>query len=297
MADEFIGSSERWGDQATARLCQLIMEANDGMAQQIAENRTDLLDLYTLDQLRQHTDDLGLSLPFLAVHYDRPDSLRYLHNRGIDLSQPCDPMGYGTVYFYAIAFQRRTIIQTLNELLYSYSVPCETTFKLPPIYYAKRNDDVFMLETLQALLDKEQWAFHFFLKNFLRSKFQRQYKRIKKSVLLIQRIVRGFLARRYFALLQLGAISETSSMMSDGSSSYSKQHSKSSHSHSHHSHRHRHGHGHHDHSSHGGSSVRSNKKHNKKRSKQKSDASTTSSHMQNSLENDSFIEESEAEED
>lgn len=55
-----------------------------------------------LQQLRD-TDDLGLTLPFLAVYYDRPDMLKYLRKRGFDLSQPCDPMNFGNTMFYAIS--------------------------------------------------------------------------------------------------------------------------------------------------------------------------------------------------
>jgi hypothetical protein len=50
----------------------------------------------------ERTDDLGLSLPYLAVFYDRPDMLRYLRKRGFNLKKPCDPMGFGTPMFYAV---------------------------------------------------------------------------------------------------------------------------------------------------------------------------------------------------
>jgi hypothetical protein len=70
-------SSTSWGSEAGARLCKLLVDANTGIAQQIIENRTDLLDLLTLEQLEE-SDDIGLNAVFLAVYYDRPEILRYL---------------------------------------------------------------------------------------------------------------------------------------------------------------------------------------------------------------------------
>jgi hypothetical protein len=190
----FIGSSEKWGDQATARLCQIILQSNDGMAQQIAENRTDLLDLYSLKEL-ESTDDLGLSLPFLAVYYDQPDALRYLHKRGLDLSKPCDPMGFGTPYFYAVSLGKSRLLNILNSLLYSYTLPCETLFNLTPLYYASRKDDMFLLDTLKSLMERERKAFHLLYKNFLRTKCANRYRKIYRSILIIQRVGRGYIGR------------------------------------------------------------------------------------------------------
>jgi hypothetical protein len=90
----FIGSSDLWGGESTARLCQIIVEANDGMAQQVAENRTDLLDLLLKKDLEK-VDDIGLSLPYLAVHYDRPEMLLYLHGRGLDQCSTCATPTWG----------------------------------------------------------------------------------------------------------------------------------------------------------------------------------------------------------
>ena len=87
-------SSRTWGDQACARVCKIIMDANDGMAQQVIENRTDLLDILSTEELLR-VDDLGLSLPYVAIYHDRPLMLEYLHKRGVDLGVPCDPADYG----------------------------------------------------------------------------------------------------------------------------------------------------------------------------------------------------------
>lgn len=93
-------SSSSWGESATARLCKIIVDSNKAFLQEVMDNKTGLLDISELEELNE-TDDLGISLPFLAVHYDRPDILCYLLKRGVDLSAPCDPMAHGNVMFYA----------------------------------------------------------------------------------------------------------------------------------------------------------------------------------------------------
>ena len=201
----FIGSSERWGDQATARLCQLILESNDGMAQQIVENRTDLLEIYSKEEL-ERTDDLGLSLPFLAIYYDQPDALKYLHKRGLDLSKPCDPMGYGTPMFYATYFGRPRLVQALYSLGYSANDPCETAFSLKPMYYATRKDDPYTKETLQTIISKEEKALTLFYKNLLRNRQRKRYLKLLKSVVKIQKRIRGWAARKLFKLIKSGAM-------------------------------------------------------------------------------------------
>ncbi len=79
-------SSESWGDGACARLFSHIIESNNGRAQQIIENKTYFLEYSSLAELSEK-DDLGLTLQFVAVYHDRPEMLRYLQNRGIDLSK------------------------------------------------------------------------------------------------------------------------------------------------------------------------------------------------------------------
>ena len=132
----FVGSSECWGEQAGARLCQLLIDSNDGMAQQIQEGRTDLLDLLPRENLEQ-PDDLGLTLPYLAVHHDRPEMLVYLYKRGVDLSVPCDSMDYGTPMFYAVSLGKIRLVETLAVLGVSLNIACETVTKMTPYYFGE----------------------------------------------------------------------------------------------------------------------------------------------------------------
>ena len=127
-----------YGDEAPSRLCQMIVDSNKAFLQEVINNKIDLLDTMDDKDLLE-ADDLGeydyicsmittashrfisyhistgISLPFLAVYFDRPDILKYLHSRGVDLSKPCDPMNYGNIMFYAVCMKVNlyTILSTV----------------------------------------------------------------------------------------------------------------------------------------------------------------------------------------
>jgi hypothetical protein len=210
----FIASSTQWGDQAMARLCEIIVDSNDGMAQQVIENRTDLLDLMSNLEL-ERIDDLGLSLPFLAIYYDQPDILHYLHRRGIDLSKPCDCMGYGTPMFYAVALSRHRLVSILYALGYSIGDPCETYSCQTPIDYAMRRDDPSLITLVKSMNARDAGALEFFGKNVLRTILARRYYRKRRAVLHVQRMGRGFIARRFVVRLR-EATSMYNSIFSNG---------------------------------------------------------------------------------
>lgn len=95
--DVHSASSNSWNStsdsvEACARLCQLAVQSNTGIAQMVIDNSTELLDLMTVEELQAPDDDLGLSTAFLAIYYNRPDCIAYLHKRGVDFSAFCDPM-------------------------------------------------------------------------------------------------------------------------------------------------------------------------------------------------------------
>ena len=103
------GAASSWDDQACAKLCDMVLLANNGLAQQVALNDTTLMDVLPTSELEGPIDDLGLTLVFLAVYHDQPEMLEYLRKRGVDLKATCDPMeycGYGVLQ------------QCTNHLLY-----------------------------------------------------------------------------------------------------------------------------------------------------------------------------------
>lgn len=210
----FIGSSEAWGDQAGARLCQIIVEANDGMAQQVQEGKTDLLEFRTLEQL-QETDDLGLTLQFLAVYYDRPNILEYLARRGIDLSKPCDPMNYGNPMFYAVNLGKPHLVELLDKLGCRATQPCETVYNKTAEYYAERKDDIELVDKLRKLKEAEVKTAELFRKNYFRFIAVKNLKKCVKAAITIQKRVRGISGRIRWRKVKTGSIA-----LSDEESSY-----------------------------------------------------------------------------
>lgn len=200
-----IGSSELWGSQATARLHKLVVDSNDGVLQCVMENHTDLLDLMTTEQLNQY-EELGLSIAYLAIHHDQPDILRYLHRRGVDLSLPCDHMGFGTPMFYAVALGRTRLIETLFSLGYSVNKACETSFNRLPIYYANRREDIYTQEKLIDIAGREGRALNLLTKNILKLQQLRRYKKVIRAVIRIQAVGRSYLSRRLVGMIRRGDI-------------------------------------------------------------------------------------------
>ena len=188
-------SSRTWGDSAAAQLCKIVVESNNGLAQQIAENKTDLMDILSLENLNEPVDDLGLTLPFLAVFYDRPEMLEYLWKRGVDMKAFCDPMEFGNPLFYAIHLRKVRLVLVLDIIGCSVREPCDSLGTLP-VTYAERLDDPFLKEAIAYALGKEERARTLYLKNFLRSKMRRIYKKKLLAIPLLLRCMRGMLGRK-----------------------------------------------------------------------------------------------------
>ena len=187
-------SSQSWGDSACARLCGIIVDSNTGIAQQVIENRTDLLDIYSKEELLK-PDEFGLTIQFLAVYHDQPDILIYLKKRGVDLSVPCDPMNFANPMFYAIRLGKHRLIRVLDLLGCSVNLPCDD-LKNTPTSLAQRLNDEISLHEIQMARSKELRAAILFRKHFLRSKLRKRYLKILLLIIRIQKIFRGFLGRR-----------------------------------------------------------------------------------------------------
>jgi hypothetical protein len=186
-------SSSSWGDSAGARLCQLVMESNTGIGQQIAENRTDLLDLLTLQQLNE-PDDFGLTSLFLCVYYDRPDILTYLHRRGLDVAAVCDPMEYGTPMFYAVSMGRRDCVKRLDQLGVSVELPCDS-LNLTPEAHAARIGDDDMKALLVGIVERKHDAARLVTGFFRSIREKKIIQRKQIAVIKIQSLARGIQGR------------------------------------------------------------------------------------------------------
>jgi hypothetical protein len=187
-------SSEKWGASATARLMQIIMETNLAMDAQIVENETYFLDSYTTKQL-EDKDDLGLNLVFVAIYHDRPDMLRYLYSRGVNIMAPCDPIEFGSPMFYAVIFQKYRIVDTLEMLGCPVKAPCDILNQTPHDH-ARRLDDPIMLELLDKIKDRTLRANNILEKNVLRKYWRDKFLLWRKSIIVIQRVCRGVIGRR-----------------------------------------------------------------------------------------------------
>ena len=189
-------SAATWGDAAYAKLCSNIVESNNGRAQQIIENNNitpAFMELYSKEELLE-TDDLGLSLPFIAVYHDRPEMLRYLYTRGLDIAIPCDTMNFGNPMFYAVIWHKYRVVDMLDLLGCSVTNSCDI-FKQTPRSHAERLDDSIMIELINKLEKRPERVKTLFMKNFMKAKYRRLYKNAVKAIILIQRIIRGKLAR------------------------------------------------------------------------------------------------------
>lgn len=186
-----------WAQEECGRLCELIMDANNGIAQQIIENRFDLLDLMSPKQLSE-PDDLGLTIQFLTIYYDKPDAMVYLHKRGVDFSKFCDPMGFGTPMYYAVAFGRYSMIRALDAIGVSVGDTCDC-MGLTPLFHADRLDDKSIRQLVNRLSDKKGRAIQMVRKNLLKRRQLKIYTAVKKAVKDAQRIIRGFIDRKRVA--------------------------------------------------------------------------------------------------
>jgi len=188
------GAASSWDDQACAKLCDMVMLANNGLGQQVANNQTELMDVLSTKALEGPIDDLGLTLPFLAVYYDQPEILEYLRKRGIDLKAVCDPMEYGNPMFYAIYLRRIRMIRTLDILGVSVREPCDS-LKTVPLQLATRTNDQYVKDEIAYCWGKEQRAGTLVTKHYKRIVERRKYLFKLKIIPLMLRVMRGMIAR------------------------------------------------------------------------------------------------------
>jgi len=191
------GSSSTWQEEAVPRLCQIVLDSNTGIAQQIAENRTDLLDILPASALSAPTDDLGLTPVFLAIQYDRPDMLDYLYKRGVDMKAPCDPMNFGTPMFYAVTLGKARLIGLLDFMGCTIHTACDKLGTLP-IVHATRMDNQSAMEAITWAAGKERRAADLLLKHWKRMKCRKLYFKMRAAIPFLQRTVRGMIGRRKF---------------------------------------------------------------------------------------------------
>ena len=202
----FIGSAELWGESATARLHQIMVEANSGLMQQIAENKTNLLECLSKEELEAYDEDFELNACYLAVYYDHPSMIYYLHKRGLDFSKTCDPMDFGTPMFYAVLYGRIHIINALHKIGISVNRVCDNYLHMTPKDYASMRSNQYVIKMIDDLLNIDRKSYDLFVKNYLKLKYRRLYLYKRRRIIIIQRFIRRFLKKLRFEKIRLGLI-------------------------------------------------------------------------------------------
>jgi hypothetical protein len=180
--------TQEWAEEETSRVCGIIVQSNLGILDQILSNQTELLDLLTPQQLSL-SDDIGVTPAYQAVFYDRPGIVQYLHNRGVDLAQPCDPANYGNPMFYAVSMKKYRVVEMLDRIGYSVADPCNSLDELP-MAHARRLDDPIMTKIIEHCIVRKKKIAEMFYKNYLRSKCRRRYLTMRQAAITLQAFLR-----------------------------------------------------------------------------------------------------------
>jgi hypothetical protein len=98
-------------------------------------------------------DDVGNYPAFLAIFFDRPQVLRLLHDKGVDLARKCDDTSYGTPAFYAMHYGKTELLSDLWKMGYDLTDPCDK-YGMPPSYYADKKGDKIMTDHLKELTSR-----------------------------------------------------------------------------------------------------------------------------------------------
>ena len=195
IVDPHFASSQKWsGNQPCARLCKIALESNKGILQSIIEGHTEMLDMLTNEELEEIDPDSGLNAPYLAIYYDRPKIVKYLHERGLDMSKFCDGMDFGTCIFYAVSYLRYEILELLEQLNYDIIGPCDE-FGQTPLERAVKMENKKLAAHLEFLIGRRQRVHIVMTKNCMRYLHRQRYLRLYKALLVVQRIIRGFIGR------------------------------------------------------------------------------------------------------
>ena len=193
-------SSESWGNESGARICQLVMQDNNGIAQSIAENRIDLLELLTLEELNQ-ADDLGLTPIYLAVLYDQPEVLLYLYNRGVNINNFCDPMEWGTPLYYAVTLHRHRLLEVFDQMGINFNDPCDNLGQ-NAITHARRINDKYSEDLIENLMTRTYRAGMLVLTRLRTLVVKNKYLRIKRAAANINRVLRGRRGRKRYRTIK-----------------------------------------------------------------------------------------------
>jgi hypothetical protein len=97
-------------------------------------------------------------------------------------------------------------VQALDDMGYSVHGPCETMFFYTPEYYAKKKDNIYLINSIEKIRGKELRACNLFMKNYRMKRQRREYLELKAATIKIQKIMRGKYMRMMYILLKNGIV-------------------------------------------------------------------------------------------
>ena len=103
-------------------------------------------------------------------------------------------MEFGTPYFYVVNFSRFEILGLLDQLGYSLEIPCDI-FGRKPLLRAETIGNTSMRDEIIRLIKRRHDALNLLTQDCLRYLWRIRYRRMRKALLHIQRIVRGYWGR------------------------------------------------------------------------------------------------------
>lgn len=125
-------------------------------------------------------DEGDLTPAFLAIAYDRPEVLTFLHRAGVDLSLPCDD--YATPAFYAAYRGQVKCLEQLARLGVDLRQPCTKFGDQPSVFFPPEFHD--QLVHVLTLRDRAATA----IARVVRGKRHRAvYDAKRRALVIIQR--------------------------------------------------------------------------------------------------------------
>lgn len=109
----------------------------------------ELIENMDIDQL-QNVDYFGNNPAHIACKLNKPYILKALHEKGVDLSKPCDTVSFGSPIFYALQYQNVSILNLLWELGYDISGSCDK-FGNSALYHAELKGDTVITESINEI--------------------------------------------------------------------------------------------------------------------------------------------------
>jgi hypothetical protein len=179
------------------RICEVLLQSNHQILQQVLDEQTDLLDLLSTKELVEEFDDIGINIVFLCIFYDKPKMLHYLFKRGVNLDEPIDPVGFGTPLFYAVSLSRHRIVEKLWHLGCRIEDKCNK-FEDLPTKRAADLDEPSMVQFIESLIAKRNRAEALFKNNILRYRYWTKYRKCIDSSIVLQKYIRRFIAMRKY---------------------------------------------------------------------------------------------------